>query len=139
VFVAALDQTMVLTLMQEIMVSLGIDVEHIGDAGWIITGYLLGYTIAMPLFGRLTMCKGADPWPSWPLPCSVGSLGCVLLSRFDLFVVARVVQALAAAHWCPSPWLRCRHVSFERRAWSWESSGERPRPVVSWDLFTEWA
>jgi MFS family permease len=94
VFVAALDQTMVLTLMQKIMVSLGIDVEHIGDAGWIVTGYLLGYTIAMPLFGRL-----ADVWGRRPMAIGalvlfmVGSALCVVLSRLDLFVAARVVQA----------------------------------------------
>ena len=94
VFVAALDQTMVLTLMQKIMVSLGIDVEHIGDAGWIVTGYLLGYTIAMPLFGRL-----ADVWGRRPMAIialvlfMVGSALCVVLSRLDLFVASRVVQA----------------------------------------------
>jgi len=94
VFVAALDQTMVLTLMQKIMVSLGINVEHIGDAGWIVTGYLLGYTIAMPLFGRL-----ADVWGRRPMAIValalfvVGSALCVVLSRLDLFVAARVVQA----------------------------------------------
>jgi MFS family permease len=94
VFVAALDQTMVLTLMQKIMVSLGIDVEHIGDAGWIVTGYLLGYTIAMPLFGRLTDVWGRRPMAILALALfAVGSLLCVLLSRLDLFVAARVVQA----------------------------------------------
>jgi len=52
VFVAALDQTMVLTVMPSIMRSLYIDLAHLNDVGWIITGYLLGYTVAMPLFGR---------------------------------------------------------------------------------------
>jgi MFS family permease len=94
VFVAALDQTMVLTLMQKIMLTLGIDVEHLADAGWIITAYLLGYTIAMPLFGRL-----ADVWGRRPMAMValglflVGSLLCVFLSRLDLFLAARVVQA----------------------------------------------
>ena len=61
VFVAALDQTMVLTVMPSIMRSLYIDVRNLNDAGWIITAYLLGYTIAMPLFGRL-----ADVWGRRP-------------------------------------------------------------------------
>ncbi len=94
VFVAALDQTMVLTVMPSIMRSLYIDVRNINDAGWIITGYLLGYTVAMPLFGRL-----ADVWGRRPM-CIValglflvGSALCVFLSQLDLFVAARVIQA----------------------------------------------
>jgi MFS family permease len=94
VFVAALDQTMVLTVMRSIMVSLYIDVRNLNDAGWIITGYLLGYTVAMPLFGRL-----ADVWGRRPMAIvalvlfMVGSAFCVFLGRLDLFVAARVVQA----------------------------------------------
>jgi MFS family permease len=94
VFVAALDQTMVLTVMPSIMRSLYIDVRNINDAGWIITGYLLGYTVAMPLFGRL-----ADVWGRRPMTIialllfMVGSAFCVFLARLDLLVAARVVQA----------------------------------------------
>jgi len=94
VFVAALDQTMVLTVMPSIMRSLYIDVTNINDAGWIITGYLLGYTVAMPLFGRL-----ADVWGRRPMYVlalvlfMVGSVFCVFLARLDLFVAARIVQA----------------------------------------------
>ncbi|MFH0917234.1 MAG: MFS transporter [bacterium] len=94
VFVAALDQTMVLTVMPSIMRSLYISVRDINDAGWIITGYLLGYTVAMPLFGRL-----ADVWGRRPMTVValllflVGSAFCAFLARLDLFVAARVVQA----------------------------------------------
>ena len=61
VFVAALDQTMVLTVMPSIMRSFYISVRDLNDAGWIITGYLLGYTVAMPLFGRLADVRGRRP------------------------------------------------------------------------------
>ncbi len=94
VFVAALDQTMVLTVMPSIMRSLYIDVRNLNDAGWIITGYLLGYTVAMPLFGRL-----ADVWGRRQMALvalglfAVGSGFCVILTRLDLFVAARVVQS----------------------------------------------
>ena len=79
VFVAALDQTMVLTVMPSIMRSFYISVRDLNDAGWIITGYLLGYTIAMPLFGRL-----ADVWGRRPMAIValllflVGSAFCVV-------------------------------------------------------------
>jgi MFS transporter, DHA2 family, triacylglyceride efflux pump len=94
VFVAALDQTMVLTVMPSIMRSLYISVTNINDAGWIITGYLLGYTVAMPLFGRLTDAWGRRPMAYLALALFMaGSAFCVFLSRLDLFVAARVVQA----------------------------------------------
>ena len=94
VFVAALDQTMVLTVMPSIMRSFYISVRDLNDAGWIITGYLLGYTIAMPLFGRLADVWGRRPTAMIALMIFlVGSALCVVLMRLDLFVAARVVQA----------------------------------------------
>lgn len=94
VFVAALDQTMVLTVMPSIMKSLYISVRDINDAGWIITGYLLGYTVAMPLFGRLADVWGRRPMLMVALALFlVGSAFCVFLARLDLFVAARVIQA----------------------------------------------
>jgi MFS family permease len=94
VFVAALDQTMVLTVMPSIMRSFYISVRDLNDAGWIITGYLLGYTVAMPLFGRL-----ADVWGRRPMAIValllflVGSVFCVVLTHLGFFIGARVVQA----------------------------------------------
>ena len=94
VFVAALDQTMVLTVMKSIMISLYIDVRNLTDAGWIFTAYLLGYTVAMPLFGRLADVWGRRPTTLVALGLfMVGSAFCVFLGRLDLFVAARVVQA----------------------------------------------
>jgi MFS family permease len=94
VFVAALDMTMVLTIMPDIMRSLYIDVRDLNDAGWIITAYLLGYTVAMPLFGRLADVRGRRPVTMVALGLFlVGSALCVFLARLDLFVVARVIQA----------------------------------------------
>jgi MFS family permease len=94
VFVAALDMTMVLTIMPDIMRSLYIDVRNLNDAGWIITAYLLGYTVAMPLFGRLADVRGRRPMTMVALGLFlIGSALCVFLSRLDLFVVARVIQA----------------------------------------------
>ncbi len=94
VFVAALDQTMVLTVMPSIMRSLYIDVRNLNDAGWIITAYLLGYTVAMPLFGRLADVWGRRKTTILALALfMIGSAFCVFLARLDLFVAARVVQA----------------------------------------------
>ena len=94
VFVAALDQTMVLTVMRPIMVSLHVSVERLNDVGWIITAYLLGYAIAMPLFGRLADVWGRRPTTMVALGLfMLGSALGVFLARLDLFVAARVIQA----------------------------------------------
>ncbi len=94
VFVAALDQTMVLTVMPDIMRSLYIDVRNLNDAGWIITAYLLG------LHGGHAAVRPAGRRRGRRLMTMValglfliGSALCVFLARLDLFVVARVIQA----------------------------------------------
>ena len=94
VFVAALDQTMVLTIMPSIMRSFYVGVDRLNDVGWIITGYLLGYTVAMPLFGRLADVVGRRTMAIVALLLFlIGSAFCYALTRLDLFIVARVVQA----------------------------------------------
>lgn len=95
VFLAALDQYMVYTIMVPLMTDLGLVApDNLSQAVWIITGYLLGYTVAMPLFGRLTDVKGRRLMTLVALALFlVGSALCVFIRRLDLFVVARVIQA----------------------------------------------
>jgi MFS family permease len=95
VFIAALDQNMVYTIMKPLMTDLGLDpTRQLSEAAWIITGYLLGYTVAMPLFGRLTDVKGRRLMTVVALLLfMLGSALCVFIRRLDLFVVARVIQA----------------------------------------------
>ena len=95
VVLAALDQYMVFTIMKPLMLDLGLEVPgELSRAVWIITGYLLGYTVAMPLFGRLADVKGRRMMTLIALALfMVGSVMCVFIRRFDLFVVSRVIQA----------------------------------------------
>ena len=94
VFVAALDQTMVLTVMPSIMATLHIPYTRINDAGWIVTGYLLGYTVAMPLFGRLADVRGRRLMCIIALGLfALGSALCWVAPNLSLFVASRVVQA----------------------------------------------
>jgi MFS family permease len=58
VFVTALDQTVVVTALQPIMNDLQIPAEQLDQAAWIISGYLLGYVIVMPLMGRVSDMYG---------------------------------------------------------------------------------
>lgn len=58
VFLTALDQTVVVTALPKIIVDLSITVEQLDRAAWIVSGYLLGFVIAMPLMGRISDMYG---------------------------------------------------------------------------------
>ena len=51
IFVAAVDQTVVYGAMPDMMPDLRLTAFELDKAAWIVVGYLLGYTIAMPLMG----------------------------------------------------------------------------------------
>ena len=57
-FITALDQTVVVTALPAVMADLKIQVRQLESVIWVVTAYLLGYTVAMPLLGRLADVYG---------------------------------------------------------------------------------
>lgn len=57
-FITALDQTVVITALPAIMADLKIPIVRLESVIWVVTAYLLGYTAAMPLLGRLADVYG---------------------------------------------------------------------------------
>ena len=55
VFVAADDQTVIVTVLPQIMLDMEVPITEIDHASWAITGYLLGY------LGRVCRSSGAFP------------------------------------------------------------------------------
>ncbi len=58
VFLTSLDQTVVVTALPSIITDLSITVQQLDRAAWIVSGYLLGFIIAMPLMGRISDMYG---------------------------------------------------------------------------------
>ena len=54
VFFTAMDQTVVVTALPPMINDLNIGVANLDHAAWIISAYLLGFVIAMPLMGRVS-------------------------------------------------------------------------------------
>ncbi|HZK49646.1 MAG TPA: MFS transporter, partial [Thermoleophilia bacterium] len=119
VFLAALDQTMVVTVLPAIMRTLHIPYTKLNDAAWIVTGYLLGYTVAMPLFGRLADVRGRRLMFMAALGVfALGSVLCVLAGELRWLVAARVIQAAGGGALVPVAMVVAVGLLPERRAFA---------------------
>jgi MFS family permease len=58
VFVGGFDQTFVVPVLSRILNDFSIPIHELGKASWVLNGYLLGYTVAMPLMGRVADVYG---------------------------------------------------------------------------------
>ena len=94
-FITALDQTVVVTALPSVMLDLRIPITELDRASWIITSYLLGYTVAMPLIGRVADVYG---YPRvYQLSLLVFMAGTTLVAlapNLEWMVGARVIQAI---------------------------------------------
>ena len=57
-FITALDQTVVVTALPAVMADLKVTIFRLETVIWIVTAYLLGYTVAMPVLGRMADVYG---------------------------------------------------------------------------------
>ncbi len=102
VFFAADDQTVIVTVLPEIMLAMNVQITELDRASWLITGYLLGYVAVMPIMGRMS-----DVWGRRKLfiiAISIFMLGSVLvaLSRnLEFLIATRIFQAVGAGALVP--------------------------------------
>ncbi|MBE2267157.1 MAG: MFS transporter [Anaerolinea sp.] len=81
VFVGSLDLTIVSAFLPEIIVKLELPVQSvIDDAAWIVTGYLLAYTVSMTFMGRVSDLVGRRR----------AYVACLIIFMLGSFVVAEV-------------------------------------------------
>ena len=95
VFFASLDQTVVITALPALMLDLEITIARIDDAAWVITGYLLGFTAAVPLAGRAGDVHGhRRVYQAGLVVIALASIVVALASGLGWVVGARMVQAI---------------------------------------------
>ncbi|MBT97999.1 MAG: hypothetical protein CL902_05145 [Dehalococcoidia bacterium] len=101
-FITALDQTVVVTALPNVMLDLKVPISELDRVSWIITAYLLGYTVAMPLIGRLGDVYGYSRVYQVSLVVfCIGTSLVAVSSNLDWMVGARVIQAVGGGATVP--------------------------------------
>ena len=102
VFIAADDQTVIVTVLPQVMLDMEVPITELDRASWTITGYLLGYVAAMPLIGRMSDSWGHRRLFIWSMAMfMVGSAVVALMPTLGWLVAARVFQAVGAGALVP--------------------------------------
>ncbi len=83
VFVTAMDQTVVVTALPPMITDLNIGPMKLDHAAWIVSAYLLGFIIAMPLMGRVSDIFGRRR--IFLLCLSIFAVGSVLCGLAPIF------------------------------------------------------
>lgn len=112
VFIAADDQTVVATVLPDVLTSLKVPATDIDRAAWLIIAFLIGYSATMPVMGRIS-----DRWGyrrAFFVALSIFTIGSALvaispnipewfedvpvleLDPYRFMIVARVVQSIGA-------------------------------------------
>ncbi len=101
-FITALDQTVVVTALPSLMLDLKVSIAELDRVSWIITAYLLGYTVAMPLIGRVGDVYGyARVYQASLVVFCAGTCLVAVSANLEWMVGARVVQAVGGGATVP--------------------------------------
>ncbi|MBF6613481.1 MAG: MFS transporter [Chloroflexi bacterium] len=116
IFLAALDQTVIVTALWPISTDLQIPVTQLDKAAWVITAYLLGYTVALPLMGRVADVYGQRRIYLLALGVfMIGSLLCALAPSLGWLIAARCIQAVGGGAVLPVGMAMCSHLFGQSR------------------------
>src|SRR5260221_8590986 len=99
-FLAALDAYVVVTLLPSMIADVGSTIDRFEQATPIVTGFLGGYVVAMPLFGAYSDARGRAPvYAGCMVAFAIGSAitataGLWSFAGLPWLVVGRVLQGL---------------------------------------------
>jgi EmrB/QacA subfamily drug resistance transporter len=97
-FLASINQTLAATAMPTIVGELG----GLGHYSWVFTAYVLGATVTIPLYGRLSDLYGRRPlFLTAILLFSAGSVVAGLAGSMEVLVAGRLLQGLGAGGLIP--------------------------------------
>ena len=106
-FIAALDAYVVVTLLPAMIGDVGLTIEHFEQATPIVTGFLGGYVVAMPLLGAYSDARGRTPvFAACMVAFAVGSAitataGLWSFAGLPWLVAGRVLQGLGGGGLVP--------------------------------------
>lgn len=113
IFIAADDQTVIVTVLPDMLTELRVGANELNRASWAITGYLVGYTAVMPFMGQMSDRFGyRNPFLIALLIFSIGSAAVALSPQLPKWVYggspelnwmvgARVFQAIGGGALIP--------------------------------------
>jgi MFS family permease len=103
VFFGTLDQTVVVTVLPDIIKDIRLPINtKFGEASWIVNGYLIGYTVSMPIVGRIADVYGRVRIFLVAIAIFVaGSLMVAVAPNLPLLVAARALQAIGGGGLLP--------------------------------------
>lgn len=94
-FLAALDAYVVVTLLPQMLADIQLPISDLQAVAPIISGFLTGYVIGMPLVATLSDARGRFPVMAAALVVfGVGSVVTALSSSIDMLILGRVIQGL---------------------------------------------
>src|SRR5436305_2204914 len=95
VFLGGLDQTVVVTALPAMIRELEVPFTRLDEAAWIVSAYLIGYTVALPLVGRVADRYGHLPvYVACLMFFAASSVVCGAAQSLEWLVLARGFQAL---------------------------------------------
>jgi MFS family permease len=106
-FIAALDAYVVVTLLPSMIADVGLTIEHFEQATPVVTGFLGGYVVAMPLLGAYSDARGRAPvYAACMLAFAAGSAitatsGLWSVGGLQWMVAGRVLQGLGGGGLVP--------------------------------------
>ena len=101
-FIAALDAYLVVTLLPAMITDVGLTIERFEQATPIVTGFLCGYVVAMPLLGAYSDVRGrTSVYALCVIVFAAGSVVTATAGSLPWLVAGRVLQGLGGGGLVP--------------------------------------